>query len=255
MPKISKVLISQAQPEGKSPYFDIAEKYGVEIVFRPFIKVEGLTVVEFLKQKIDLSKYNAIVFFAQHGIDNFFRLAKETKVNIVPELKYYCLNEKFAHYLQTYVKFRKRKIFYTENGKTSELFGLFGKYAKTDRFLFILPEAVNDEIDSLINSCKIEKYDRCVMYRTVPNLFSKKEKFDYDMSVFFSPHGIASLKKSFPKFEQDEHTYFGCLGKLTADSIREAGFRVDLEVPNPQFTGMVPALEDFIKKNHKGSKK
>ncbi len=253
MLKINNILVSQPEPEGKSPYLDIAEKYGVNVTFRPFIRVEGVSAAEFLKQKIDISQYTAIVFVARTGVDHFFRLAKETKVKIVPELKYFCLNTSFAFYIQKYVKYRKRRIFAAESGRVEELFEMLDKY-RTEKFLFVLPEILNKETDQLIKNSKLEDYDRAIMYRSVNNTFTKREKFDYDMVIFFSPHGINSLKKSFPKFEQGE-MYFGCLGKLTADSVRKAGFRVDLEVPNPKFSSMTLALEDFVQNNQKGSKK
>lgn len=253
MLKIKNILVSQPQPEGtKSPYFDIATKYDVNIVFRPFIKVEGYTISEFTKQKIDIASYSAIVFVARTGVDHFFRIAKDGKVKIVPEMKYFCLNESFAFYIQKYIKFRKRKIFSATSGKMNDLFALLEKH-ENEKFLFILPETSNEEVDKFLSQSTL-KYDKAFMYRTVNNEFAKNEKFDYDMIIFFSPFGIHSLLKNFPKFEQGE-MYFGCLGTAAAQAIKDSGFRVDLEVPNPQFSSITLALEDFIQKNQKGSKK
>ena len=228
MLKIKNILISQPKPEEgiKSPYLDIAAKYDVNVVFRPFIKVEGYTLNEFSKQKIDIPNYSAIVFVARTGVDQFFRLAKEGKVKIVPEMKYFCLNESFAFYIQKYIKFRKRKIFSAPTGRLNELFAMIEKNAN-EKFLFILPQTGNEEVDK----------------------FLEKSKINYDRAL-----GVQSLLKSFPKFEQGE-IYFGCLGASAAQAIRDAGFRVDLEVPNPQFSSMTLAVEDFIQKNQKGSKK
>ena len=254
MLKIKNILISQPKPEEgiKSPYLDIAAKYDVNVVFRPFIKVEGYTLNEFSKQKIDIPNYSAIVFVARTGVDQFFRLAKEGKGKIVPEMKYFCLNESFAFYIQKYIKFRKRKIFSAPTGRLNELFAMIEKNAN-EKFLFILPQTGNEEVDKFLEKSKIN-YDRAIMYRSVNNEFGRSEKFNYDMVIFFSPLGVQSLLKSFPKFEQGE-IYFGCLGASAAQAIRDAGFRVDLEVPNPQFSSMTLAVEDFIQKNQKGSKK
>lgn len=253
MLKIKNILISQPKPEGnKSPYFDIATKYDVNVVFRPFIKVEGLTITEFNKQKIDITAYSAIVFVARTGVDHFFRLAKDGKVKIVPEMKYFCLNETFAYYIQKYIKFRKRKIFSATSGKINDLFAMLEKNP-SEKFLFILPETSNEDVDKFLAKTTLDT-TKAFMYRTVNNEFSKSEKFNYDMTIFFSPFGIQSLLKSFPNFEQGE-MYFGCLGTAAAQAIKDAGFRVDLEVPNPQFSSITLALEDFIQKNHKGSKK
>ncbi len=250
MSKIKNILVSQQRPEGtKSPYFDIEKKYNVNIEFRPFIKVEGVGLTEFLRQKIDLSKYSAIVFMTKIGIDHFFRLATESKTKIVPELKYFCLNESFAFYIQKYVKYRKRKVFAAQTGRLNELFAMLEKN-KTEKFLFILPENTNDELEKMLSKSSL-KYDKAVMYRTVSNDFGADEKLNFDMFLFFSAHGIQSLTKSFPNFEQGEK-YFGCLGKVAAKSIKDAGFRLDLEVPNPKFSSLTQALEDFIQQNHKG---
>lgn len=254
MLRIKNILISQPKPEEgiKSPYLDIAAKYDVNMFFRPFIKVEGYTINEFSKQKIDIPSYSAIVFVARTGVDQFFRLAKEGKVKIVPEMKYFCLNESFAFYIQKYIKFRKRKIFSAPTGRLADLFAMLTKNAG-EKFLFVLPETGNEEVDKLLSKSKLN-YGRAIMYRSVNNNFGKNEKFNYDMVILFSPLGMQSLLKSFPDFEQGD-MYFGCLGASAAQAIREAGFRVDLEVPNPQFSSITLALEDFIQKNHKGSKK
>ncbi len=218
MLKIKNLLVSQQKPEGtKSPYFDIAEKYNINIKFRPFIKVEEMPLAEFLKQKIDISQYTAIVFMARVGIDNFFRMANESKTKIVPELKYFCLNESFAFYIQKYVKYRKRKVFGAQSGKLEDLFALLEKN-KNEKFLFVLPDNPTKEIDALLKKSKLN-YSKGLMYRSVTNEFKKSEKLDYDMFLFFSPNGVGSLMKSFPDFEQGER-YIGCLGTATAKAIK-----------------------------------
>jgi uroporphyrinogen-III synthase hemD len=254
VPKIKSILVSQPQPEGtKSPYFDIAEKHDLKVVFRPFIKVEGYSINEFSKQKINIPDYSAIVFVARTGGDHFFRLAKEGKMKIVPEMKYFCLTESFAYYIQKYIKFRKRKIFSATTGRIADLFAMLEKNS-SEKFLIVLPENGNEELEKLLSKSKLN-YTKAYMYRTVSNDFGKNEKFDYDMVIFFSPFGVQSFINSFPNFEQGPDKYFGCLGTAAAQSLKEAGFRVDIEVPNPQFSSITLAIEDFVHRNHKGGKK
>jgi len=251
--KIKNILVSQPEPEGaKSPYFDIAKKYGVNIFFRPFIKVEGISLKEFLNQKIEISEYSAVVFVAKTGIDHFFRLAKENKVKISAELKYFCLNESFSYYIQKYVKYRKRKVFAPTTGKIKDLFNLLNTHIE-EKFLIILPEKPNEEISELLVKSNLN-HKEAFMYRSVSNNFTKTERFNYDMLIFFSPLGVHTMIKNFPKFKQGE-VYIGCLGSAAAQAIRDAGFRVDLEVPNPQFSSITLAIEDFIKTNQKNLKK
>ena len=127
---VKKILVSQPQPSQKSPYFDIAEKHGVEIVFRPFIKVEGLTAKEFRQQKINISDFSAIIFTARTAIDHFFRLCDEMRVTIPETQKYFCTTEAIALYLQKYIVYRKRKIFFSPTGRLADLMPSIQKHAK-----------------------------------------------------------------------------------------------------------------------------
>jgi len=252
MLKIKKILISQPNPEaGKSPYFDIAEKYNVKINFRPFIKVETISAKEFRAQRVDITNFTAVVFTSRTGIDNYFALAKEVRIPKNEEIKYFCISEAVAFYLQKHINFRKRKVFYGTTGKLADMFAVINKNPE-EKFFFVLPENNNDEIFELLKNVKVE-YQTAIVYRTVSNDFTEDEPFDYDMLIFFSPQGILSLLKNFPNFEQGE-LCIGALGASTAQSIRDAGFRVDLEVPNPNFSSMSAALDDFIKQNRKNLK-
>ncbi|MDR2684930.1 MAG: uroporphyrinogen-III synthase [Prevotellaceae bacterium] len=250
--KIKKILISQPKPEaGKSPYYDIAEKYNIKVDFRPFIKVEAIAAKEFRTQKVNIADFSAVVFTSRTGADHFFRLCEELRVKLTEEIKYFCTSETIGFYLQKYVNFRKRKVFNSPSGKLTDLFALMNKHT-AENFLFVLPENNNEEIFELLKNVKF-KYKVAVMYRTVSNNFIENETFDYDMLLFFSPQGIASLLKNFPAFQQKE-TFIGCLGAATAQAIRDAGLRVDLEVPNPTFSSLSMALDDFIKQNQKNIK-
>jgi len=252
MLKIKKILISQPKPEtGKSPYFDIAEKYNVKVDFRPFIKVETISAKEFRNQRVDINNFTAVVFTSRTGIDNYFALAKEARIPKNDEIKYFCISEAVAFYLQKHINFRKRKVFYGTTGKLADMFSVINKNPE-EKFLFVLPENNNEEIFDFLKNVKVE-YQTAIVYRSVSNDFTEDEPFDYDMLIFFSPQGILSLQKNFPDFEQGE-LCIGALGASTAQSIKDAGFRVDLEVPTPNFSSMSAALDDFIKQNRKNLK-
>lgn len=251
--KIKKILVSQPKPESeKSPYYDLAKKYGVTIDFRPFIKVEPISSVEFRQQKINISDYSAVTFTSRTGIDHFFRMCKELRITVTDDLKYFCISESVAFYLQKYIQFRKRKVFYGTSGKLPELVSVMSKH-ETENFLIVLSDTHNEEIINLLTSNNV-KFDVGVMYRTVSNDFTNKEEFNYDMLLFFSPQGVASLMKNFPNFQQGE-IQIGCFGTTTAQAVRDAGLRLDLSVPTLGCSSMALALNEFIKENHKAARK
>lgn len=244
--KIKKVLVSQPKPATeKSPYFDIAEKFGVEIDFRPFFKVEPLTSKEFRQQKISILDYTAVVFTSRHAINHFFHLCEELRVAIPETMKYFCVTEAIAVYLQKYIVYRKRKIFFGQTGKVEDLAVVIGKHPK-EKYLIPVSDIHKEDLISLLEAKKIS-YTKAVMYRTVSNDFEDNEKFDYDMLVFFSPSGISSLLKNFPNFEQKD-IKIGCFGPTTAKAIKDAGLRLDMEAPTPEAPSITAALEMYLKK-------
>ena len=243
---IKKILVSQPKPTSeKSPYFDIAEKCGVELVFRPFIKVEGLTPKEFRQQKINILNYTAIVFTSRHAIDNFFLLCKEMRVNIPEDMKYFCVTETIALYIQKYVQYRNRKVFFGSTGKIDDLLPTMVKH-KTEKYLVPLSDVHNDSVKTLLDSKKLN-HAECVMYRTVSNDFTPEEvkDFDYDMLVFFSPSGVDSLIKNFPDFDQ-EKVAIATFGPATAKAVKDAGLRLDLEAPSAKYPSMTGALLHYL---------
>ncbi|MBR1687840.1 MAG: uroporphyrinogen-III synthase [Prevotella sp.] len=243
---IKKILVSQPKPSSeKSPYFDIAAKYGVELVFRPFIKVEGLSAKEFRAQKVSILDYTAIVFTSRHAIDNFFKLAKELRITIPEDMKYFCVTETIALYIQKYVQYRKRKVFFGTTGKMPDLLPTMVKH-KGEKYLIPMSDVHNDTIAKLMESKKLT-YKECVMYRTVSNDFTPEEveAFDYDMLIFFSPSGIESLTKNFPNFEQGDIA-IATFGPATAKAVKDAGLRLDLEAPTDQYPSMTGALQHFL---------
>ena len=247
---VKKILVSQPKPASeKSPYFDIEKEFGVECVFRPFFKVEGLTAKEFRQQKINLLDYTAVVFTSRHAVDNYFKLAKEMRITIPEDMKYFCVIETIALYIQKYVQYRKRKIFFGNTGKIDDLIPSIVKH-KTEKYLVPMSDVHNDDVKNLLDKNKIQ-HTEAVMYRTVSNDFAADEAFDYDMLVFFSPAGISALKKNFPDFDQKE-IKIGTFGSTTAQAVRDAGLRLDLEAPSVQAPSMTAALDMFIKENNKG---
>lgn len=241
---IKKILVSQPKPASdKSPYFEIASKRNVELVFRPFIKVEGLSAKEFRQQKVNILDYTAIIFTSRNAIDHFFMLCKELRINIPEDMKYFCITETIALYIQKYVQYRKRKVFFGSTGKIDDLLPAMTKH-KTEKFLTPLSDVHNDEISNLLDSKKLV-HKEVVMYRTVSNDFKPEEKFDYDMLIFFSPSGIQALSKNFPNFEQKDIA-IGTFGPTTAKAAKDAGLRVDMEAPSSKYPSITAALDHFI---------
>ena len=244
--KIKKILVSQPKPASdKSPYFDIARRHGVEIVFRPFIKVEGLSSKEFRQQRINISDFTAIIFTARTAIDHFFRLCEEMRITIPDTMKYFCTTETIALYLQKYIIYRKRKIFHGTTGKLDSLLPSLLKHSK-EKFLYVVSD-VHKENTNILDQNGIQ-YAKAVMYRTVSNDFTPDEPFDYDMLLFFSPAGIESLMKNFPDFRQGE-LCIGSFGASTAKAVKDAGLRLDMEAPTEKVPSMTAALDLFLKEN------
>ena len=247
--KIKKILVSQPKPTSdKSPYYDIAEKYGVEIEFRPFIKVESLSAKEFRQQKVSILDHTAVVFTSRHAIDHFFTLCTELRVTIPETMKYFCTSEQIALYIQKYVQYRKRKVFFGATGKFVDLIPAIVKHAN-EKYFVPMSDVHNDEIKNALDAKKI-KHTEAVLYRTVSNDFTADEMFDYDMLLFFSPQGIASLMKNFPNFDQKEIA-IGCFGPATAKAVKDAGLRLDLEAPTVESPSMTAALDKFIAERNK----
>ena len=243
---IKKILISQPKPSSeKSPYYDIANRFDVELVFRPFIKVEGISAREFRAQKVNILDHTAVVFTSRHAIDHFFTLAKELRVTIPEDMKYFCVTETIALYIQKYVQYRKRKVFFGTTGKMDDLLPTMVKH-KTEKYLVPMSDVHNDAVSKLLDSKKLQ-HTECVMYKTVSNDFTEEEikTFDYDMLVFFSPSGIESLTKNFPNFNQGDIA-IATFGPATAKAVHDAGLRLDLEAPSEKYPSMTGALQHYL---------
>ncbi len=247
--KIKKILVSQPKPSNeRSPYFDLAEKNNVKIDFRPFIEVEGIPGKEFRKSKVDIAEHGAVIFTSKTAIDNFFRICEELRITVPDTMKYFCQTESIAFYLQKYIVYRKRKIFFAHK-KFEELIELMQKH-KDEKFLVPMSEQHNGQAIALLDKNKY-KYSKAIIYRTVSSDLSDLSKLNYDILVFFSPSGIQSLLSNFPEFEQN-NIKIASFGTSTAKAVKEAGLRLDIQAPQPQAPSMTMALEQFIKKHNKG---
>lgn len=243
---VKKILISQPKPSSdKSPYYKIAEDFEVELVFRPFIKVEGITQQEFRKQKVNIPDYTAIVFTSRHAIDHFFQLTKEMRITMPETTKYFCVTETIALYIQKYAQYRKRKIFFGETGKIDDLLPAMVKH-KVEKYLVPLSDVANDSIAKILDSKGLD-HTECCMYRTVSNNFTDEElkDFDCDMAVFFSPAGIKALMENFPNMKAGDMK-IGTFGPSTAKAAKEAGLDIDVEAPTERYPSMTGALRRFL---------
>lgn len=247
--KVKRILISQPKPSSeKSPYFEIADKYNVEMDFRPFIKVEGIDSKEFRQQRINIQDYSAIVFTAKVAIDHFFTICEELRIVMPETMKYFCISEAVALYLQKYIVYRKRKIFFSTTGKMEGLASSFAKHNK-EKFLVPVSDVHSEDLTLTLDEKKLD-YTKAVMYRTVSTQITEDELAQYDMMIFFSPSGIASLFKNSPNFIQGDK-YIGCFGTSTAKAVKDADLRLDCEAPLAGIPSMTGALEAFLKENHK----
>jgi uroporphyrinogen-III synthase len=248
--KIKKILVSQPKPviNDKSPYLELAERNNIKIDFRPFIKVEGIPAKEFRHDRIDILDHHAVIFTSRTAIDHYFRVAEELRLTIPDSMKYFCISESVALYLQKYIVYRKRKIFYGTNIFRELVEQVISKHA-TEKFLVPLSNMHKPEIPRILDKNKIQ-YTKAILYRTVSSDLSDLSDVNYDILVFYSPSGIKSLFENFPGFEQN-NTKIACFGPHTARAVKKAGLRLDIEAPSPQAPSMTMALENFIKDYNK----
>lgn len=250
--KIKKILVSQPAPEGdKSPFHELAEKNNLKIDFRPFIKIEGVSAKEFRQTRIDVLQHTAILFISKTAIDHFFKICEEMRITVPDSMKYFCVTESIAFYLQKYIVYRKRKIFHGKNVLT-DLSDVIQKN-KEDKFLVPLPDTHKPEITATLDKFKIN-YSKAILYRTVSSNLDDIKNTDYDVMVFYSPAEIKSLLENFPEFQQNE-TKIASFGVATAKAIVDAGLRLDIQAPLPDFPSMTMALEHYIKEFNKSAKK
>jgi uroporphyrinogen-III synthase len=247
--KVKSILVTQPKPETeKNPYADLAKKYHLKVDFRPFIQIEGIAAADFRRDKVYIQNHTAIILTSRNAADHFFRMATEMRVPDLESMKYFCVSESTAYYLQKFVTFRKRRIF---SGKQTvfDLMDVIKKH-KEDKFLVPCTDIHKQDIFELLDKAKIQ-FTKAIIYKTVASDLSDLANVNYDVLVFFSPSGIKSLLKNFPKFKQN-NTRIAAFGPTTAAAVQEAGLRLDIQAPIPAAPSMTMALEQYIKKSNKG---
>ena len=252
--KIKTLLISQPKPEtDKSPYFDLAKKHKLKIDFRPFIEVRRLNTLDFRKRnKININDYNAVIFTSRNSVDHFFSLAKELRASVTDNVKYFCFSEAVAYYLQKYIVYRKRKIFYGE-GTVDSVVPLFERVKGETKFLLPTSNTINPKIIDALNQSGID-YTRACFYETIASDLSDLKDIKYDVLAFFSPSGIESLFENFPDFQQN-HTVIATLGTSTAKAAEKKGLTVQIKAPTPETPSMTMALDKYITEQIQKAKK
>ena len=244
---IKKILITQPRPEtDKSPYFELAKKYDVSLDFYPFIRLEGIPAKDFRKQKIEITNYTAVIFTSRNAIDHFFRMCEEMKVNVSQDTKYFCITEAVALYLQKFILYRKRKVFYGANGTNKSMFDVINKHKENEKFLY--PCSENQQDNEIVNWLKANNcgFATPFMYRTISNdVKDVMDKNNYDIICFFTPSGVRSLFDNLPGFSQNG-TRIGAFGNNTTKAAEDAGLKLDIKAPLPQAPSMVAALEQYL---------
>jgi uroporphyrinogen-III synthase len=246
--KVKSILVSQPKPDNeRSPYFDLADRLKLKIDFRPFIHVEGVPAQEFRKQKVGILEHSAVIFTSRNAVDHFFRMCEEMRVNVPESMKYYCISESTAYYLQKYVVYRKRKIFHGKQ-RFVELMDVMKRHKK-EKFLLPCSDILKKDIPKLLDK-EGYSYTKAVFYRTVCSDLSDLESVKYDMLVFFSPAGIESLFKNFPNFDQGD-TRLAVFGPTTTKAVEDRGLRVDIQAPTKNAPSMTMAIEQYVKEKNK----
>lgn len=241
---VKTILVSQPKPDSeKSPYFDLADKYKLKIDFIPFINIVGVTTREFRDQKVELSMHTAVILTSKTAVDHFFRIAEETRFKVPDAMKYFCMSEAVAYYLQKYVVYRKRKIFFGKQN-IDDLMEVLKKH-KEERYLLPCSDILRTRIPDALEEHEMN-FTKLVLYRTVASDLSDLEDVEYDLLVFFSPSGIESLLKNFPEFKQNT-TKIAAFGPTTANAVKKYNLRLDIHAPQPQAPSMSMAIEQFIK--------
>ena len=243
--KVSSILITQPKPDSdKSPYYELAKKYNLRLEFHPFIRVEGLSGKEFRKQRIDITEYTAIIFNSRNAVDNFFRICEELKVKVSQDMKYFCITEAVALYLQKFILYRKRKVFFSADGSVDGLIDVLGKHKNNEKFIVPTTDNAKNEISHYFtkHGCT---FSEATLFRTVSNDIAPVMKDSYDMIVFFSPLSVHTLLEKDPAFKQNG-MIVGAFGPTTAKAVEDNGLRLDVKAPAPNAPSMVSALERYL---------
>lgn len=247
--RVKNILVSQPKPDNdKNPYIELARKHSLFMHFRQFIKVEGVSAIDFRTQRVDILQHQAVILTSKQSVDHYFRVCNEMRITVPETMKYFCINEQTAYYLQKYIQYRKRKIFFG-HGTIIDLVDVIRKN-REEKFLLPVSDVHKEQIVDFLDELQIQ-YTKAVIYKTVSaDLSDIKNLNDYDVLVFFTPAGIKSLKQNFPNFKQG-NTRIAAFGHATAQCVKQLGYRLDVFAPNPQNPSMSGALDAYIKEANK----
>ncbi len=245
--KVKTILISQPKPE-RSPYYELEKKYGLQIDWRPFIHVEGVSAKEFRKQRIRPDEFSAVVFTSKNAIDHFFRLCEEMRIRMSQDTKYFCITEAIANYLQKFIIYRKRKVF-AGTRSIEDLAPALKKHKNNEKFLLPCSNLGAIEVSQYLDDNGFN-WQEALMFRTVSSDLSDLSDVTYDMLVFFSPQGIQSLFDNFPTFKQND-TRIAVFGNTTCKAVEEKGLTINVKAPIPEAPSMQMALELYLQKSNK----
>lgn len=246
--KVKSILVTLPKPETeKSPYYDLAKKHNLKVDFRSFIHVEGVPARDFRKDKINLADFTAVIFTSRNAADHFFRICEEMRYDVPAELKYFCLSETIALYLQKYIQYRKRKIFFGKQ-TASDLAEVLKKHAN-EKFLYPCSDVATEDTMKFLEKSGYD-FTPAVLFRTVVSDLSDLAEVFYDVIAFFSPSSIQSLFKNFPDFKQN-NTRIAAFGVNTSKAVTDMGLIVDIAAPTPGVPSMTMAIENYIKVSNK----
>ena len=241
--EIKHILISQPEPTGASPYADLIAKRGLTIDFRPFFRVEGVSVRDFVAQRVTILDYTAIVFTSRTAIDAFFHICEQTRVNVPETMKYFCQSEAIAVYLQKYIVYRKRKIFFGAGTVTSMVQSIGAKH-RNENFLIACTDQLKPDVHKLFTKEKL-KHGSAVFVRTVSNDIRDINPHEYQLMAFYSPADVKSLQEAWPEFKQ-ESLVFATYGPSTARAAEAAGLKVEIKAPAPGAPSIAEALTNYL---------
>ena len=246
--KVKSILITQAKPENdKNPYFSLAERYKINIDFKPFIHLEGIESRDFRRLKINPHDYQAIIFTSRGMVDQFFKLMDELRIKLSENMRYYCMTEAIALYLQKYILFRKRKVFFGD-GTFKRFIQELLHHRESESYLIPCSDNHKPDLPEFLTKSKFS-FSEAVIFNTVPAQLSEKEIFKYDMIIFFSPSGVHSLLHNFKNISAKK-LRFGTFGPVTTQAMLDNNLKLDLVAPVTEAPSMTMALELYLKKSN-----
>ncbi len=244
---IKKILVSQPRPQSdRNPYADLEKRFGVQCDFQQLISIEGLNAHEFRQQRINPLDYTAVLLNSRMAIDHFFRICEEMRLTIPDTMHYYCISEAVGNYLQKYIQYRKRKVFFSENNRFEDLLPAMNRRPQ-EKYMMVLSEAHNSDVINMFAEHKIT-IQPAVMYRTIPAIWPKEQPFDYDIVVLFTPMGVAAIQKNFPKLKPDQ-CHFACFGANTQQALINAGYKAEIVAPTPECPSIPLAIAKYLERN------